>query len=276
VQDRETHQEALQLKSITRALLVMGAVVAVAVPSTVSADGVDVDRPLGLDLGGHVNLSVADVTTGGVTIADPLEATVSATVDPGSIGTSYYFEYGPNGNLSLRTPAVSLGTDLDPRQVTANLPGLAPGTTYDYRIVASGPGGLSLGPVQSFSTSPGAGSAKKGSRSACTIKGTAKSDVLRGTRKRDVICGLGGKDRIQGRGGNDVIRGGGGNDRATGGAGRDRIYGNSGNDSLFGQGGNDRLLGGKGRDRVNGGPGRDSVTVDKQDKVKSAEHVSRR
>lgn len=263
------------MKSITKALLVTSAVVAVAVPSTVMADGAAVDRPLGLDLGGNVNLSVADVTTGGVSLTDPATATVSATVDPASIGTSYYFEYGPNGNLTLRTPMVSLGANLDPSQVTAVLSGLNPGTAYDYRIVASSPAGLSIGPVQSFSTSPGAGSAKKGSKSACTIKGTSKSDVLRGTRKRDVICGLGGKDRIQGLGGNDVIRGGTGNDRATGGAGRDRISGNSGNDSLFGQSGNDRLSGGKGRDHVNGGPGRDSVSVDKRDKVTSAEHVSR-
>jgi Ca2+-binding RTX toxin-like protein len=266
------HQEALQLKSITKALLVTATTVAVVVPSTVSADGVDVNQSLGLDLGGQVDLSVADVTAGGVQITDPATATVTATVDPSSIGTDYYFQYGPNGQLALSTPTVSLGTDLDPRQVTANLADLEPGTLYDYRAVVSSPNGLSLGPVQSFSTGPG--SSKKSS-SACTIRGTSKNDVLRGTSRRDVICGLGGKDRIQGLGGNDVIRAGGGNDRATGGAGRDRIYGSSGNDALFGQSGNDRISGGKGRDRVDGGPGRDSVSVDKRDKVRSAEHVSR-
>jgi len=267
-------QEALQLKSITKALLVTAATAAVVVPSTVSADGVDVNQPAGLDLAGHVDLSVADVVTGGVQITDPATATLTGTVDPNSIGTSYYFQYGPDGQLTLSTPTVSLGTNLDPRQVSSVLSGLEPGTAYDYRLVASSPSGLSFGPIQSFSTGPAAGTAKK-SKSACTIKGTSKSDVLRGTAKRDVICGLGGKDRIQGLGGNDVIRAGAGNDRATGGSGRDRIYGSSGNDSLFGQGGNDRISGGKGRDRVNGGPGRDSVSVDKRDKVQSAEHISR-
>jgi RTX calcium-binding nonapeptide repeat (4 copies) len=272
---RRRIQEALQLKRITRALLVTAAAVAVALPQTVDAV-VDVDRPLGLDLDGQVNLAVADVTTGGVWIVDPATTTLTATVDPNSIGTSWYFEYGPNGDLSLRTPTVSLDGSLDPRQVTADIPGLDPGTVYDYRIVASGPGGMSLGPVQSFSTSPGAGSAKKGPKSACTIKGTAKNDVLRGTRMRDVICGVGGKDKIRSLGGNDVVRGGTGNDRVTGGAGRDRIYGNSGNDTLSGQSGNDRLSGGAGRDRVTGGPGRDSVTVDRKDKVRSAERIARR
>ena len=254
------------MKGINKALLVTAAAVAVIVPPTVSADGVDLSHPLGADLGGNVNLSVADVTTGGVQISDPTTATLTATVDPNSVGTSYYFEYGTNGNLTFRTPTVSLGAGLDPRQVLADLQNLTPGETYSYRAVASGPGGLSIGALQSFSAGPGGGSSKKGSRSKCTIRGTSQSDVLRGTSKRDVICGLGG---------NDVIRGGAGNDRELGGAGRDRIYGNSGNDALFGQGGNDTLSGGKGRNRVNGGPGRDRVIVVGKDKVTSAEHISR-
>jgi Ca2+-binding RTX toxin-like protein len=214
------------------------------------------------------------VTTGGVQITDPTTATLTATVDPNSVGTSYYFQYGTDGNLAFSTPMVSLGASLDPSEVEADLLNLTPGTAYDYRVAASNPGGFSLGRIESFSTSPGGSSARKGSTS-CTIRGTSKSDVLRGTRKRDVICGLGGNDKIRGLGGDDVIRGGAGRDRELGGSGRDRIYGNSGNDALFGQSGNDRLAGGKGRDRVNGGPGRDSVTVDRSDKVSSAEHISR-
>jgi Ca2+-binding RTX toxin-like protein len=266
-----------QVNFFARAIVVTATTVAVALPQSVTADSATqlaVDNPAGTNLDGSVNLTVADVSTGGVQISEPTAATVTATVDPNSIGTSYYFEYGSNGNLTFRTPTVSLGASLDPRQVAADLLNLAPGTIYDYRIVTQGPGGdLSIGAVGRFSTGPAPGASRKSSR--CTIAGTSFRDVLRGTRKRDVICGRGGNDSISGLGGNDVIRGGAGKDRALGGGGKDRIYGNSGNDTLLGQGGNDRLSGGRGDDRLVGGPGRDSVIVQGGDKVRSAERISR-
>jgi Ca2+-binding RTX toxin-like protein len=244
--------------------------IAATLPQAVTAQ----DAAVG-DLAGGVNLAVADVTTGGVVISSPTTATVTATVDPNAVGTQYYFEYGTNGNLTLRTETVSLGASLDPRQATANLPNLEPGTAYDYRLVAAAPGGVSVGATESFQTAASASSARKGSRSSCTIRGSSKGDVLRGTRRRDVICGLGGNDRISGLRGNDVIRGGAGKDRVKAGDGRDRVWGNAGDDALFGQRGADRLYGGKGRDRVVGGTGRDRATIDRYDKVRSVEKASR-
>jgi Ca2+-binding RTX toxin-like protein len=256
---------------IRSAMLVAGLLAAASLPQAVGAQNLEVG-----DLAGNVNLTVADVTTGGVEITSPNTATFTATVDPNSVGTSYYFEYGPNGDLSLRTATVSLGSTLDPRQVTAEVPGLEPGTVYNYRVVASGPAGLSVGAAQSFQTGP-PGSRHKASKSKCTVRGTSKNDVLRGTRKRDVICGLGGRDRIFGLGGNDLIRGGGGNDTVKAGPGRDRVFGNAGNDGLYGQGGADRLDGGKGRDRIVGGPGKDQAKIDKRDfRLRSVENASRR
>lgn len=252
--------------------LVVGLMAAAALPQAVSANNFNVAAPAGT-----VDLTVADVVTGGVELSSPATATLTATVDPNSVGTSYYFEYGPHGDMSLRTSAVSLGSNLDPRQVTAEVPGLQPGTLYDYRIVTAGPAGLSVGAAQSFQTASPPSGSKKGSKSKCTIRGTSKNDVLRGTRKRDVICGLGGRDKIFGLAGNDVIRGGGGNDVVKAGAGRDSVFGDAGNDSLYGQGGNDRLNGGKGRDRIVGGSGRDQAKVDKSDfKMRSVEKASRR
>jgi Ca2+-binding RTX toxin-like protein len=258
-------------------ILAACACAAVILPQAVGAESLTV-APAPLDnLGGAVDLSVADVTTGGVAVTDPTSARLTGTIDPNSVGTTYYFEYGTNGSFTLRTPAVSLGGSLDPRQVIADVTGLAPGAVYDYRLVASGPGGLSVGATESFQASAAAATgAKKGTRSSCTIRGSRKHDVLRGTRKRDVICGLGGADTIRGLGGNDVIRGGSGKDRVLAGAGRDRVYGNAGNDALFGQKGADRLYGGKGRDRIVGGPGRDRARIDRRDSLRSVEHASRR
>ena len=258
-------------------ILVAFACAAVILPQAVGAESLTVDPSVGDTLAGAVNLSVADVTTGGVEITEPTSARLTGTIDPNSVGTTYYFEYWSNGNFTLRTPTVSLGGSLDPRQVLADVTGLVPGAVYDYRLVASGPAGLSIGATQSFQASAAAATgARKGARSACTIRGTKKRDVLRGTRKRDVICGLGGADTIRGLGGNDVIRGGAGRDRVLAGAGRDRVWGNAGNDALFGQRGADRLYGGKGRDRIVGGPGRDRAKIDRRDTLRSVEKASRR
>jgi Ca2+-binding RTX toxin-like protein len=249
-------------------MLAAGVLAVAVVPQAVSAESALVGDPAG-----NVDLTVANVITGGVAITSPTTATLTATIDPNTVGTSYYFEYGPNGNLSFRTPTVSAGASLDPFQTSADILGLEPGAIYDYRIVSSGPGGeLSVGKALSFQTGPSPG---KGKKSRCTIRGTSKRDTLRGTRKRDVICGLGGRDKIRGLGGNDVIRGGAGNDNVKAGAGRDRVYGNTGNDALFGQGGRDRLYGGKGRDKVVGGKGRDSAKVDRRDILRSVEKSSR-
>jgi Ca2+-binding RTX toxin-like protein len=257
---------------IRSAMLVAGLMAAATLPQAVSAQNLDLGDPAGT-----VNLAVADVVTGGVQITSPETATLTATVDPNSVGTSYYFEYGTDGNFTFRTPTVSLGSTLDPSQVTAELSGLEPGTIYDYRAVATSPAGVSVGPSLSFQTAAAATGAKKGSKSRCTVRGTSKSDVLRGTRKRDVICGLGGGDRIFGLGGNDLIRGGAGNDTVKAGAGRDRVFGNAGNDRLYGQGGADNLDGGKGRDRIVGGPGKDRAKIDKRDfRLRSVEKASRR
>jgi Ca2+-binding RTX toxin-like protein len=252
------------------AVLVVALVAAAALPQSVRAH----DAAVG-GLAGNVDLTVADVITGGVQISSPATATLTGTIDPSQVGTEYYFEYGQNGNFTLRTPTVSLGSSLDPRQVTSGVAGLEPGTIYDYRLVAANPGGVSVGRALSFQTGPGSGS-KKASKSRCTIRGTAKSDVLRGTRKRDVICGLGGNDKIRGLRGNDVIRGGAGKDRVRAGAGKDRVFGNAGNDALYGQAGADRLYGGKGRDRVVGGSGRDRAQIDRRDSLRSVEKTSRR
>jgi hypothetical protein len=137
---------------------------------------------------------------------------------------------------------------------------------------------------------------KSPARRPCTIRGTNGKDRLIGTRRKDVICGRGGNDTIRGLGGNDVIRAGAGRDRVFGGTGNDRLYGNGGNDRVRGQSGRDRLVGGSGRDRlygdrgndsisardgggrdrVFGGKGRDTARVDRADRTRFVERVSRR
>jgi Ca2+-binding RTX toxin-like protein len=217
-----------------------------------------------------VTAALPGVTAGDVTVVGPDAATVSALVDPNGGATSVHVEYGANGVLNQRTPAISLGTGGDPVRYVTQLSGLDPDTIYSYRVVADSPAGSVQGQTSTFTTAstsstptaaPGGFVTVGGRRVACTITGTSGKDVIQGTARKDVICGLAGADRITGLGGGDVLAGGAGADRLSGGRGNDRLTGGSGNDDLNGNSGNDTIAGGPGNDQVSGGSGRDRVDV---------------
>jgi hypothetical protein len=82
------------------------------------------------------------------------EAKLGALVNPGGIETSYRFEYGPTGAYGSSTPFPegSVGEGVESHAVWASASGLAPGSTYHYRVVASNELGTAYGPDQTFTT----------------------------------------------------------------------------------------------------------------------------
>ena len=115
--------------------------------------------------------------------------------------------------------------------------------------------------------------------------GTGRGETLDGTSAADLIFGLAGNDRIRGRGDDDCLVGGPGKDRLIGGPGADRLTGGRGADTLVGGPGVNRYDAGAGRDVVdarNGrrelvscGSGRDRARVDRRDRVRRCERVTR-
>ncbi len=85
---------------------------------------------------------------------DTSEAKLGALVNPGGIQTSYRFEYGPTSAYGSSTPFPegSVGEGLESHAVWASASGLAPGSTYHYRVVASNELGTAYGPDQTFTT----------------------------------------------------------------------------------------------------------------------------
>ncbi len=89
------------------------------------------------------------------------EAKLGALVNPGGAETTYRFEYdtreyteseGPHG-VSVPFPEGSVGEGFSLRAVWASAKGLAPGTTYHYRvIVTNGVDKPVVGPDQTFTT----------------------------------------------------------------------------------------------------------------------------
>lgn len=79
---------------------------------------------------------------------------LNAEIDPGEGLTVYRFEYGTSTGYGTKTLQ---GGPIDPngpsRIGTSSLSGLAPGTTYHYRAIASNFKGTVTGPDQTFTTS---------------------------------------------------------------------------------------------------------------------------
>jgi hypothetical protein len=89
------------------------------------------------------NLMVPDVKTGAgkSSKSKPLVVTLSGTVNP--LGKAkYHFEYGQNREFTANTTTVELSGTTE-QKVSATIPGLKPGTTYEFRLVAEGEEGVS-------------------------------------------------------------------------------------------------------------------------------------
>jgi streptogramin lyase/phosphodiesterase/alkaline phosphatase D-like protein len=98
------------------------------------------------------------VTTNPVEAITLTGATLSGTVNPRGSETSYRFEWGPTDSYGSQAPAheALVGDDGAAHVVSQSLSGLAPGTTYHYRLVANDCGGCAAGtsdgPDGSFAT----------------------------------------------------------------------------------------------------------------------------
>ena len=75
----------------------------------------------------------------------PTTATLSGGVYPNGLDTTYTWQYGTTTSYGSQTAAVDIGAGQAPVAVTGALSGLAPGTTYHYRLVAHNIDGLMKG-----------------------------------------------------------------------------------------------------------------------------------
>jgi hypothetical protein len=90
------------------------------------------------------------------TVVSTTETQLEAEINTGNSETTYHFEYGPSAgsyNVSVPVVAAHAHGSLTPKSVSAAATGLAPGTTYHYRVVASNAlAGVVDGSDQEFTT----------------------------------------------------------------------------------------------------------------------------
>jgi hypothetical protein len=79
-----------------------------------------------------------------------LEGRINAMGQP----TEFWFEYGTDANYGKRSASSDGGRQVTPRTVLASLAGLAPSTTYHFRLAAKNQTGTAYGADSVFRTSP--------------------------------------------------------------------------------------------------------------------------
>ncbi len=95
-------------------------------------------------------------TTGAATGVGETGATLNGTLAAGGSSTAY-FQYGTTATYGGSTATQNVGASSSPSPLAAAIGGLAPGTTYHFRLVAENSGGVVYGGDQMFTIEvPGA------------------------------------------------------------------------------------------------------------------------
>jgi len=116
------------------------------------------------------------VTTDAATGVTGPSATLAGSATPNGSATTYVFEYGPTLSFGSITPADDAGSGYDPVPKSETAWGLAAGTTYYFRLVASNALGTTFGTVRSFMT-PGTPQAPSVVTQPATSVANASADL---------------------------------------------------------------------------------------------------
>jgi Ca2+-binding RTX toxin-like protein len=237
--------------------------------------------------------------TGPSSSVGPTSAVVAGAVNPEGRSTVWWFEYGTTTQYGTRTAEQNAGSGVANVNVSSTLMGLAPGTTFHYRLVARNSSGTSAGADATFATLAAptvvTGPATVISARYATVTGTVNPNgrpttwyveygptTGYGSRSPAVPSGSAigavplsarltafGADASfataplpvgpDGRTVRCTIIGTQGADLLHGGRGRDVICGLGGDDQIIAGGGNDVVYGGNGRDKLLGESGNDAL-----------------
>ena len=124
----------------------------------------------------------ATVTTDPATAITATGATVNGAVNPNGQATTYAFQWGLTTSYGNEAPlpAASAGSGTANVPVSLALGGLASGTVYHYRVIATDAGGVTTGADQTFTTGGTAPTAATVTTAAASST-TATSTTLNGS-----------------------------------------------------------------------------------------------
>lgn len=91
-------------------------------------------------------------TTDPAAAVGDVEATLTGSVNPHGLETTYFFNYGTTTAYGQKTAEASAGSGTVAVAVSALLTGLAPETTYHFQLVAENGSGTATGADETFTT----------------------------------------------------------------------------------------------------------------------------
>jgi hypothetical protein len=91
-------------------------------------------------------------TTGQANAVGQTSAALNGSVDPHGVATTVHFDYGTTSGYGASTAGTAVGSGSGSQPVSAGIGGLAPSTTYHFRVVASSASGTTYGADQTFTT----------------------------------------------------------------------------------------------------------------------------
>jgi Subtilase family/RTX calcium-binding nonapeptide repeat (4 copies)/Domain of unknown function DUF11 len=128
-------------------------------PSTTYRYRVEAENLFGLTESAEVEFTTRSAATAAV--GAPRTLTVGATsarlvgeLTPNGSPATYWFEYGPGGTLDSRSGEQTTDDRLTAVGVQALVTGLAPDTTYSFRLAARNADGTTIGETRTFTTLP--------------------------------------------------------------------------------------------------------------------------
>jgi len=92
------------------------------------------------------------VTTGAAASIQPTTAVLNGTVNPKGAATTYVFQVGTTSLYGSTTAPTSAGSGNKGVRVAVPISGMAPDTTYHYRLVAQNAKGITRGKHRTFKT----------------------------------------------------------------------------------------------------------------------------
>lgn len=154
------------------------------------------------------------VTTEAASAVSYERATLSGTINPGGLVTTYHFEYGETTSYGTKvpTPDVYAGEGTSNVKVSQVIRGLKVGPTYHFRLVATNTMGTTYGEDRTFTTASwGINSQELESSVAVTSKGTLKVNhtlpPLLGGGKVTIECAVAGEGTLGVGGAGEVTHG---------------------------------------------------------------------
>ena len=88
-----------------------------------------------------------------VSAVSPTTAKLQSLINPENSPTVYSFKYGPSSTYGSQTlPSESIGEDSTDHEVSSEITGLQPGTTYHFRVIAVNVNGPTEGADVTFNT----------------------------------------------------------------------------------------------------------------------------